>query len=295
MKYFIRICRSVGIALIFLITVLLVGYLCISHDIDQRADKTYHFKPDTPTGKKVDPALIAQGEHLVAIKGCNDCHATDLGGKVFLNEAGLGRISAPNLTAGKGGIGSEYSTTDWLMALRHGINREGRALWIMPSQETSALSKEDLNAIIAYCRQIEPVDRIQEDNNMGPMLKVMTFFDKVPLFPVEKIDHHRTAIADTRDMDQLQLGQYLSVSCIGCHRDNFRGGESPIPGMPPIPSIASTGAPGRWSQDQFIKTLRTGKTPAGHQMNNENMPWKMTAKYTDAELQALYAFLHTKK
>lgn len=87
------------------------------------------------------------------------------------------------------------------------------------------------------------------------------------------------------------MGKYLSVSCIGCHRTNFKGGDSPIPGMPPVPDITSSGNTDRWSLSQFIHTLRTGKTPEGKIMDNQNMPWKMTAKYTDEELQALYAFL----
>jgi cytochrome c553 len=294
MKTFIKILKITGIALLGLFVIVLLGYGFISHDISKRADKTYHFIPDTLTVEN-NKELIAKGAHLVAIKGCNDCHATDLGGKVFLEESGLGKISAPNLTTGKGGIGSAYSTADWLMALRHGVNKKGKALWIMPSQETSALSQEDLKAIIAYCRQVKPVDRYTKSNSLGPVLKVMTYFDKIPLFPVEKIDHRRATPKNTDRLNQLEMGKYLSVSCVGCHRNNFRGGDSPIPGMPHIPNITSTGNLGKWSEAQFMQTLKTGKTPSGHVMKNEDMPWKMTAQYTDEELKSLYTFLRSQK
>jgi hypothetical protein len=37
--------------------------------------------------------------------------------------------------------------------------------------------------------------------------------------------------------------------------------------------------------------LRTGKTPEGKEIDPKNMPWPMTAAYTDTELKALYAYL----
>ncbi|SFE18092.1 hypothetical protein [Spirosoma endophyticum] len=63
--------------------------------------------------------------------------------------------------------------------------------------------------------------------------------------------------------------------------------------MPPVPNLTSTGNVGKWTKAQFFATLRTGKTPSGHQIDNENMPWKMTAQYSDKELASLYQYFQS--
>lgn len=132
-------------------------------------------------------------------------------------------------------------------------------------------------------------------NKIGPLLNVLTYFDKLVLFSVEKIDHQLKNVESVNGYEPLKLGKYLSVSCIGCHKDNLQGGDSPIPGMPPVPNIISTGNLGRWKMEQFSRTLKNGKTPEGRQMKNEDMPWKMTSKYTDQEHEALYIYLQSLK
>jgi len=43
--------------------------------------------------------------------------------------------------------------------------------------------------------------------------------------------------------------------------------------------------------EQFVSTLRTGKTPDGRELPVEFMPWKATQSYTDVELKALFSYL----
>jgi mono/diheme cytochrome c family protein len=289
-----KILKIIGSLFAGILLIAVLAYLLIEHNIATRLDKVYNFPGDSLTLTS-DPVMLDRGRHLVAIKGCADCHNTDLGGKLFLDDPTLGKISASNLTRGKGGLPASYGVTDWIMALRHGINREHRALWIMPSQETAALSDEDLRALIAYCRQLPPIDRDLPANKLKPLIKVLTYFDQMPLFPVEKIRHQQKTLTSTHKLDAVGMGQYLSVSCIGCHRDNLRGGKSPIPGMPVVPDITSSGAPGKWTEMQFRSVLRTGLTPSGHQMDNRHMPWKMTANYTDQEISSVYMYLRTLK
>ena len=97
--------------------------------------------------------------------------------------------------------------------------------------------------------------------------------------------------ADTTE--SIAQGKYLAVSCTGCHQPNLTGGEPVAPGFPPAPNITSSGHPGKWTLDQFVHTLRTGKTPTGRQMNPEHMPWKMTAQYSDKELASLYKYVRS--
>ena len=46
----------------------------------------------------------------------------------------FGTLAAPNLTRGAGGLGSTFTDTDWVRAIRHGIHRDGTSLLIMPSE-----------------------------------------------------------------------------------------------------------------------------------------------------------------
>ncbi len=66
-----------------------------------------------------------------------------------------------------------------------------------------------------------------------------------------------------------------------------------MPGFPPIPDITSAGHPSKWTEEEFIRTLRTGLTPEGKQLKNTDMPWQMTSQYTDLELKALRSYVMT--
>ncbi|RRB04645.1 cytochrome c [Larkinella rosea] len=287
-----KILKGTGIVLGSLIALLLAGYLFISTNIGNRVEKPYRFPAENLT-IPTDSTTLKRGQHLVAIKGCADCHGENLAGKIMMEDAALGRLVSANLTKGKGGLPAGYTTADWLMAMRHGVDRAGKPLLFMPSHETTLLSEQDMAAIIAYCQQVPAVDHELPASNLGPVVKLMTYFDKMPLLSVEKIDHNRPMIARADSTEGIAQGQYLAISCSGCHRPTFKGGEPLAPGLPPVPDLTRTGNPGKWTKEQFIATLRTGKRPDGRQIDNENMPWKMTAQYTNQELASLYQFFRS--
>lgn len=284
--------KWIGGTLLTIAVVLLATYFYISYTLDGRIEKHYTFAAEQLAIPQ-DKATLERGEHLALIKGCVECHGEKLAGKVLVDNAPLGRLSSSNLTRGKGGRPANYSTADWLMALRHGVDRSGRPLLYMPSHETTVLSKSDLQSLIAYCQHIPAVDNELPVHRVGPIVKVMTYVGKMPLLPVEKIDHTRPMVAQADTVEGIAQGKYLSVSCSGCHQPSMKGGESTVPGGPLIPDLTRTGATGRWTKAQFINTLRTGKTPNGHQLNNNDMPWKMTAQYSTSELTSLYQYLHS--
>ncbi|MEO8470906.1 MAG: hypothetical protein ABI477_01895 [Chryseolinea sp.] len=67
----------------------------------------------------------------------------------------------------------------------------------------------------------------------------------------------------------------------------MKGGNPGAPGFPPVANISSTGHPGKWTAEQFIETLRTGKTREGRVLKPEEMPWPIANQFTDVELKAL--------
>ncbi|QCR23152.1 c-type cytochrome [Pontibacter sp. SGAir0037] len=289
-----KILKWTGGVLASLLVLLVLFYLMVSANISNRAEKKYTFASED-IAIPDDQALLKRGEHLAVIKGCTDCHGENMAGKVMMEDAALGRLVSSNLTKGKGGLPQQYNTSDWVMALRHGIDPGGRPLLFMPSHETTLLSEEDMAALIAYCQHLEPVDNILPASELGPVVKVMTYLDKMPLLSVEKIDHQLPMVAKADTVEGVAMGMYLAVSCSGCHRPDLKGGDPLAPGLPPVPDITSSGKVGKWTKAQFIQTLRTGKTPEGKQMSSDNMPWKMTAQYDEKELASLYLYCQSIK
>ncbi len=286
--------KRIGIAVGSLGTLALIFYAVVYFNIGHRISKTYAFQQETiliPT----DSVTLAHGTHLVAIKGCTDCHGKNMAGKVMISDGGLGTLTAPNLTKGIGGLPNDYNTVNWLTALRHGVNKQGKPLLLMPSHESALLKQKDMAAIIAYCQQLEPVNNELPPTKIGPVVRLMTFLGKMPLLSVEMIDHGAPMTGDIAAGNLIAEGKYLAISCKGCHRDNMQGGAPLAPGFPEVPNITALGPSGSWTHAQFTTMLRTGKTPAGRQIDNENMPWKMTAQYTDEEITALYTYLHSLK
>lgn len=287
-----KILKWTGIVLGSLILLLLISYLLVANNISNRATKKYSFSAE-PLTIPTDSATLSRGKHLAAIKGCTDCHGSNMAGRIMIDDAALGRLVAKNLTRGEGGLPASYSTTDWIMALRHGVDSDGKPLLFMPSHETTQLSKADMTAVIAYCQQLASVNNKLPGNKIGPIVNVMTYLGKMPLLSVEMIDHNRSMVASVDTAESIAQGKYLAVSCTGCHQPNLKGGEPVAPGFPPAPNITSTGNPGKWTLNQFVHTLRTGKTPTGHQMDSEHMPWKMTAQYSEKELISLYKYVRS--
>jgi mono/diheme cytochrome c family protein len=290
---FRKIIKIAGIIL-GIIVVIIAGYFTKAYISVEGRRNTSHTVDVQQVPVSSDSAILAHGARMAKAKGCTECHGTDLGGKVFIDDPALGHVVAANLTKGKGGLPADYNTTDWIRALKHGVNRDGKALLIMPSEEFTFLSEQDMGAIISYCSQVAPVDRtFPEGNSLGPLGYLLTDLGKLSLFPVEKIDHTRPLVKEVKAEVSLAYGKYLSTSCQGCHRENMKGGDPIAPGFPPVMDISSSGRPGTWNDEQFIATLRTGTTPEGHTLNPAEMPWTMAKEFTDLELKALHLYLNS--
>lgn len=285
-----RIAKFILYALVSVLGLVLVFYAYVSWDFSRRFAKDYSFEVKVPK-IRYDSASLALGAHLSVIKGCQDCHAADLGGRVLIDDPALALLAPVNLTEGDGGIGKDYSPEDWVRALRHGIGPDGKPLLFMPSHETANMTEKDLAALIAYCTQVQKVDRQLPEQQVRPLGKMLNYFGKMHLLPVEIIDHSYVPPADMDKSVSPEFGEYLAVSCTGCHYSNFKGGAAQIPGSPPVADLTSTGNIARWTETEFIQTMRTGQTPEGKQMQNEFMPWQMTSQYTDDELKSLYLYL----
>lgn len=290
LKKFFKIAAIViGVVLFVVVAFYVKAYV----SVENRINKKYAVQVQ-PISLKTDSSTLLHGQRLITTKGCDDCHGKDLGGKVFIDDPALGLLIGRNLTKGKGGLPQNFGVKEWTMALKHGLRPDGTPLLFMPSHEYTLLTEEDMGAIITYCSHLPPIDREFPASSVGPMGRVLTDLGKFPLVPAEMIDHSRSLEASVKPEVSVAYGKYLSITCHGCHRDNMKGGDPVAPGFPPVADISSSGNVGKWSTDQFMATLRTGKTPEGKTLNPEEMPWTMTKAFTDMELQALHLYLKSK-
>lgn len=241
-----------------------------------------------------DAAAVERGEHIVHFMGeCVGCHGPNLAGNVFIDEAPIGYLAAPNLTSGAGGIGAEMTDEDWVRAIRHGIGRDGRTLAIMPSNWYTYMSDEDLGSVIAYLKSVPPVDNeLGERDIMFPgtiLFGLMGYGD----MPVVKIDHANTDRTRPPEGATAEYGEYIMhiSACGDCHGTAYAG-LIEANGPPPGPNLTPGGELADWTEEDFITTLRTGITPSGEQLSEE-MPWAQYGQMSDTELKAIWAYLHT--
>jgi cytochrome c553 len=239
-----------------------------------------------------DAASIERGRHFVTTRACADCHGADFGGHKVIDDPMAGLFYAANITHGVGGLPADYSDLDYVRAIRHGLARDGRGLALMPSQEYTNLSDEDLGSVIAYLKTLPPVDRPRGPIAPGPIIRLLVALGKVKL-AAETIDHTATRVASVTPMISADYGKYLATTCTGCHGPNMSGGkiEGGPPDWPAAANLTAASALANWTETQFMQTLRTRKRPDGTELNPV-MPAAI-GQLSDLELKALWAYLKT--
>lgn len=241
-----------------------------------------------------DAAAIARGKHIAETRGCADCHGPDYGGAKVVDDGPMGKLYGPNLTKGKGGVVATFTDDDWVRAIQHGIAPDGRGLFFMPSAEYSTFSDDDLSSVIAFLKTVPPVDRPTVPLAPGPIARALLVAGKIKL-SVEEIDHARLRPTKVVPGPTADYGRYLAVGCTGCHGKNFSGGKIEIgpPDWPPAANLTPhpEGRLGKWTESDFIKTLKTAKRPDGTELNPV-MP-RAFGLLNDTELKALWAYLHS--
>lgn len=282
----LRVLGRVALVLVALVVVVVGSVYGLSYRM-QRA--TYDV-PDHALTVRSDSAAIARGAHLATIRGCVDCHGPDLAGAMMIDDAAVGKIGGANLTNGR--VGGVLSDRDWERAVRHGVRRDGTPLSIMPSTEFTAMSDEDLAALAAYARSLPANPKPPLPVTLGPALRAMAVAKQVKM-AAEEVDHAASHPVSVAVEPTPVYGRYLAAGCTGCHGTGFSGGK--IPGAPPDWKPAANITPsgiGRYTRDDFVRVLRTGKRPDGSAVDSL-MPWKLTKHMTDTEIDALYLYLRT--
>ncbi|GJG86095.1 cytochrome c [Gemmatimonadetes bacterium T265] len=246
----------------------------------------------TPAARE---ALVARGAHVVAVRGCTECHGANFGGATIVDNPLIGRLGGPNLTAG--GRGPALDDRAWELALRHGVRPGGRPLLVMPSAEYAGMSDEDVAAVAAYVRSLRAVGTPSPALQPGPLLRVLYTAGKADMVAAASMPQRTAHAAALAPAPTVAYGAYVATSCSGCHRADFAGG--PIAGAPPDwPPAANitphpTAGLGRWTAADFDRLLATGVRRDGRRVDTAGMPVRMTRALNDVERRALWAYLRT--
>ena len=268
--------------------------------VSKLADRKLHRivqLPPLPAALAAADGQLERGEYLFKSRGCMECHGADGGGHVVVDDKASGFfVRSPNITSGGASPTRNYTDTDWIRTLRHGVKPSGEPLLVMPSEDYALMTDADFGAIVAYVRSLPPADGGPAQFSPWPLpIKAAYLFGAIK-DAAEKIDH--TAPAPQAVPDELiARGRYVAQGCTGCHGPHYSGGK--IPGAPPAwPAAANlTSAPDSamahyTSAEQFRSMLRTGKRPDGSAINDV-MPFKSLAYMNDGEIDAVFAFLKT--
>lgn len=242
-----------------------------------------------------DSLTVDRGEHLAGpLTGCVDCHGDDLSGDVLFDAMPFGILYAPNLTSGKGGLPADYLLEDFDRAIRHGVKKNGKGLWLMSSYQYAYMSDSDISALYSYVKSLKPKDKEHPEFQLGPIGRAVLFFGGLPGAAADRINHNKKPPVKPKSAPTREYGEYLArLGCIGCHGPNLSGG--PIyGGRPEWPSAANITMGGKLqlykSVDDLTKLLQEGERPDGSVVD-ESMPILTLADLTDDEITALWLYL----
>ncbi len=266
------------------------------------------------------PEMIERGKYLANhVMVCMDCHSTrdwsrfsgplvegtlGKGGERFDQSVGMpGVIISKNITPA--GI-TRYTDGELFRVITTGVTKEGKPLFpLMPYPYYGRASREDIYAVIAYIRSLEPIENNVQESELD--------------FPLNFIVHAMPQKAELGKMpppeDQLAYGTYLAniSGCVECHTRvesgqilpefSFSGGREF--GFPDGSVVRSSNITphqtgiGNWDEKMFVQRFKAYSdstytpTTVGPGEFNSIMPWTMYAGMTDDDLKAIFAYLKT--
>ncbi len=228
---------------------------------------------------------------------CSGCHSTQaklpLDGSAdnFFGGPGnppFGTLYPPNLTLA--GPLKDWSDGEIIRAIREGIHKNGRALIIMPADSFHNMSDADVQALAAYLKSQPSVQHDTPDTSLN-LLGAIIIATGAPL-QTNQPPITQPIVAPPAGVT-TDYGRYLVsiMGCQSCHGSDLAGGK---PGFGPPPGPNLTVIVPKWSEADFLKTIKTGVDPDGKQLNPDLMPWKeFSTALTDDELKAIFANLKT--
>jgi mono/diheme cytochrome c family protein len=249
---------------------------------------------------------IERGRYLAVLGDCISCH-TAPGGKPFAGGAALetpfGALIGPNITPDIAtGVGA-WSEEDFRRAMHEGIGRGGARLYpAMPYPAYTKVTRDDVSAIWAYLRSLDPVR-----NEVQPNQLKFPFNVRRPATSTWDLINFQPGVfqPDPAKSNAWNRGAYLVEGlghCGTCHTPkNITGGDRGSEALqgallqdwyaPDLTEDPRTGI-GSWSIEEIVRYLKTGANsydiasgPMAEAVSNS------TSKMTDADLLAIATYL----
>ena len=226
------------------------------------------------------PELVEQGRYLAIAGNCATCHTTEggefmAGGLPF--ETPFGTIYSTNITPdAETGIGN-WSPGEFLASMRLGVRPDGSHLYpAFPYTAFTRVADEDVLALYAYFRSIEPVSRPAPNNDLAFPFNVRALMTvwKAMYFDVGAYE------ADPDHSEDWTRGAYLVeglTHCGACHtprnafgaeaNDRFMAGGAYLdkvgegvyrPWSAPDVTSSNVGL-SLWSHAEVTQYLQTGR------------------------------------
>jgi mono/diheme cytochrome c family protein len=260
--------------------------------------------PRLPTGA----ALIAKGEYLATAADCVACHSVPgsqpyAGGLAF--KLPFGTIYSSNITPDKQhGIGA-WSDAEFVRAMRHGVDNEGRELYpAFPYTAYANMSTDDVLAIRAYLNTLKPVAKPVEANQLSFPFNQRFIMRGWKLLNARQHPWE----PDPKRSPEWNRGGYLVEGAGHCgechtprnltyglkHSQKFAGAEAQGWKGYNITSDKVSGI-GNWSVEEIAQYLGTGHAP-GRGAASGTMAEAVSLslrKLTPADLRAMAVYLRT--
>ena len=305
-----KVFKIIGIVLGIVILAVIVFVVFISI----RGTGSYAVNvPDIPK-VEITPERVVRGEKIAAML-CRNCHFNKETGKLtgrLLGEAPqFGKIYPRNITHDKEvGIGS-WSDAEIIYFIRTGINPKSGKFVPPYMPKLLHISDEDLRSVVAYLRSDRP--EVQADNSEFPESEPSFLAKFLSLVAFHPYKYPEKEILGPDTTNKLALGKYLSldlIECFTCHSKDFKtmniefpeksegfmGGGNHMISADGQEVVTLNLTPdeetgiGKWTEEEFIKALKSGIVPNGPALRNPMIPYLML---TDEEASAIYTFLRT--
>lgn len=242
--------------------------------------------------EKVDPAKsqlaapteaqLADGTRQLTILGCVSCHGPGLQGRKFVDIPGVATIHAPNISR----LAPAMSDAQLDHAIRQGIGYDGRAMFIMPSQQYQFLTDQEVAALIAGIRRLPAAGSEQPPIKLGPKGRVGIALGKFPNIPTRIAAYRGNPLPDLGPA--TATGRHLvQTRCSDCHGADLKGQE-----LEPGTVSADLSIVGAYDAEQFRTLLRTGVAAGNKKLGLMGSVARDDFSHmTDQEIDAIHDYL----
>lgn len=285
----------------------------------------YGFFPNVEASPQLEvqhtPQQVERGRYLANhVALCMDCHSERVwtkysgplnpeslgkGGEIFDENMGFpGVFYSKNITP--------YNLQHWtdgeiFRLITTGVNKDGKAIFpVMPYPFYRNMAVEDVEAIIAYLRTLEPVESVVPESKASFPLNFI-------LRTIPEKYETRTRPAPE---NPLEYGEYITQisACAECHTpkvngktdmDKYMAGgfEFKLPGGTVRSANLtpdSTSGLGGWNEDTFVQRFKQYEGLHWQDLPdvaatdfNTVMPWTMYAGMKEDDLKAIFTYLQS--